>query len=83
MNNRDLTREQVAKILQDFLEGTGGDWDWQAFTDGGQISDPRLEAIRFRSLTLPDEFPPCKRGEYTNEKGRAVLREFIKELLGR
>jgi hypothetical protein len=78
--NRALTHEQVAKILKDFLEGTGRDWDWAGFIDGGVINDPRLEEIRIRSINLSEEFPPTKRGEYTNEQGRQVLRAYLAEL---
>jgi hypothetical protein len=70
----------MAKILEDFLDGTGGDWDWEGFTDGYPLSDDRLEEIRLRSMNLPNEFPPTTRREYTNERGRAVLRELIREL---
>jgi hypothetical protein len=56
MNKRDLTREQMAKIFEDFLKGTGGKWDWEAFTDGYPLSDSRLEVIRVRSMNLPTEF---------------------------
>jgi len=79
-NKRELTREQVTKILEDFLDGTGGDWDWEAFTEGGVLSDSRLEEIRLRSLGLPTEFPPATRHEYANAKGRQVLRDYILEL---
>jgi hypothetical protein len=80
MNKRNLTREQVAKIIEDFLEGTGGEWDWEAFTDGYPLSDSRLEEIRLRSMSLPTEFPPTTRREYTNEQGRHILRQYVKEL---
>jgi len=77
-NKRDLTRDQVAKILEDFLEGTGG--DWEGFTDGGMLSDSFLEEIRMRSMELPREFPPTTRHEYSNAEGRQVLRNYVLEL---
>jgi hypothetical protein len=77
MTKRDLTREQMAKIFEDFLKGTGGKWDWEAFTDGYPPSDSRLEVIRVRSMNLPTEFPPTPRREYANEQGRQVLRNYI------
>ena len=70
----------MAKVLEDFLEGRGGDWDWEAFTYGGAISDQRLEEIRLRSIHLGREFPPTTRHEYTNAAGRQVLRDYILEL---
>jgi hypothetical protein len=79
-NKHDLSREQVAKILEDFLEGRGGDWDWEGFTDGGALSDSLLEEIRLRSMNLPIEFPPTTRGEYANAEGKQVLRNYITQL---
>lgn len=41
----DRSAGEVAHFLRDFLEGTGGDWDWDEF-ESVPITDPRLEAIR-------------------------------------
>jgi hypothetical protein len=81
-SKRRLTAAEVAEILEDFVEGTGHDFDWDDFTLGGPIADDRLEQIRVRAVGLSQEFPPTNRGEYTNEKGRQILREYIKELRG-
>jgi hypothetical protein len=45
----DLTARDVEDYLRDFLEGTGGDWDWDDFTSI-PIADPSLEAIRQQAL---------------------------------
>ena len=55
---------EVAKYLSDFLNGTGGDWDWDDFVSI-EIADSRLEDIRQRaaSLDLPmtsDQTEPLK-----------------------
>ena len=42
---RDRSAAEVADYLRDFIEGTGGDWDWDAF-ESVPIKDPILEAIR-------------------------------------
>ncbi len=39
------TAEEVAGFIRDFIEGTGGAWDWDDFISVS-IKDPRLEAIR-------------------------------------
>lgn len=44
-SSKDRTARDVESYLQDFLDGTGGTWDWDDFT-GIQITDPELEAIR-------------------------------------
>jgi len=41
----DRTPEEVAGFLGDFIEGTGGDWDWDEF-ETVPITDPELDLIR-------------------------------------
>ena len=43
------TPEDVAGFLRDFVDGTGGKWDWDEF-ECLPISDPRLDAIRRRAV---------------------------------
>lgn len=45
----DRTPEAVAKILRDFLEGTGGPYDWDDF-ESVPITDPKLEDVRRRAV---------------------------------
>lgn len=42
---------EVATYLRDFIDGTGGDWDWDDFTSI-PIADPALEAIRRRAIEI-------------------------------
>lgn len=42
---RDRTPAEVANHLRDFLNGTGGEGDWDAF-QSTPISDPELDRIR-------------------------------------
>lgn len=56
--------DEVARYLRDFLNGTGGPWDWDDFISV-PIADPRLEDLRQRAsvLDLPmtdDETAPLK-----------------------
>ena len=41
----DRNADEVAGFLRDFIEGTGGAWDWDEF-ESVPITDPELEAIR-------------------------------------
>jgi len=50
------TPEEVVSCLRDFIEGTGGPWDWDDFVSI-PIADPRLEAIRKRASKFPDVGP--------------------------
>jgi hypothetical protein len=60
----EMSAPEVVKYLRDFMDGTGGDWDWDDFISI-QIADPRLEAIRevAAALDLPmsdDETGPLE-----------------------
>ncbi len=39
------TAAEVVRYLRDFIDGTGGEWDWDDF-ESVPISDPALERIR-------------------------------------
>ena len=59
-----LIPKEAVQYLRDFLNGTGGLWDWDDFVSI-PIADPRLEDIRRRAarLDLPiadDETGPLK-----------------------
>jgi hypothetical protein len=50
--NRHRTADEVAGFLRDFIDGTGGNWDWDDFTSV-PISSPALETIRSEAATIP------------------------------
>jgi hypothetical protein len=62
------TRAEVARIITDFVDGTGGPWDWDDFSSLG-INDPELEMIRDIVTDFPVRFPPELDGRYCNEQG--------------
>jgi len=45
----DRTPADVAGFIRDFVEGTGGEWDWDEF-ESVPISDPRLDEIRLKAV---------------------------------
>jgi len=75
-----LSRQDVAKILEDFLEGKGRAFDWDDFISGPPITDCSLEEIRVRSSGLCEEFPPDTPNKYCSEQGIQILRDYIKQL---
>jgi hypothetical protein len=75
-----LTKQEIAQILEDFLEGKGSSWAWDDFISGMSFEDKHLEDIRLRCDGLSGEFPPDRQGEYCNEQGRAVIRDYIEQL---
>jgi hypothetical protein len=66
----DLTALDVEGYLRDFLEGTGGPWDWDDFTSI-PITDPSLEAIRQEALWV--DLP-------LTEDGRATLTKLLEQV---
>jgi len=70
------SREEVARTIEDFVNGRGGPWDWDDFISV-PIEDSRLESIRARCARL---VPPSRSGAYCGEGGFDVMRQVIHEL---
>ena len=51
--------EEVAGFIHDFIEGSGGAWDWDDFISVS-IKDPSLEAIRYEASFV--ELPVTESG---------------------
>ena len=75
----DMTREEVATTIENFLDGLGERWDWDDFISF-PITDPRLDEIRERCNRLSEEFPAAERGHYCGPGGVEVMRAFVREL---
>lgn len=82
MKKNKLSHQEVAKILEDFLEGTGSRWAWDDYTLGMSFDDANLERIRARCAGLSREFPADSPNEYCNEQGRNIIRDYVKQLRG-
>ena len=74
-----MTNEEVAEIIEAFLNGTGGQWDWDDFISVRQ-KDEYLDNIRTICDNIPLEYPPDKAGHYTNDEGLKKLYAIVKEL---
>jgi hypothetical protein len=64
------TPEEVARYLRGFVEGTGGEWDWDDF-ESTPISNPALEEIRRQAILVG---PP--------NSDLARLKELLSEVEG-
>jgi hypothetical protein len=74
-----LSKDEVAQYIEDFLNGTGGRWDWDDFISV-PINDPDPDKIRVLAVGLPDRFPPTRPGHYCGEQGTAELRQILRTL---
>jgi hypothetical protein len=70
------TKSEVAEIIEQFLGGTDGPWDWDDFTSI-RIADPELEAIRVRCVELHDS---TISGQYCGPEGLAEMRRMVDQL---
>lgn len=70
------TKSEVAEIIEQFLDGTGGPWDWDDFTSI-RIADPELEAIRVRCVELHHA---TISGQYCGPDGLAEMRRMVDQL---
>jgi hypothetical protein len=72
-----LTPNQVADIIEAFLNGSSGDRDWDDFCSI-RITDPTLDAIRVKCVDLHDQDPYP--GQYCGPTGLQMMRGFMKVL---
>ena len=75
-----MAKNEVAQILEDFVEGNGNPYSWDGFTLGMTLDDDYLDSIRKRCVGLSEEFPPSSKHEYCNPQGIQVIRAYIQEL---
>ena len=66
----DLTARNVESYLRNFVDGTGGDWDWDDFTSIA-ITDPALDRIREEAAWVPLPL---------DAEGEATLRRLLEEV---
>mgnify|MGYP003388081139 CR=1 FL=1 len=76
MKRPEMSRDEVAQCIQDFLDGTGGPGDWDDFTSS-QIRDPELESVRKQCFDVYTRFPAAKGEGYCNAEGLAELRRLL------
>ncbi len=75
------SREYAIKNIRDFLEGTGGDGDWDDFISLPLVY-PDLEELQRSCIALPATHPPTLRGWYCSKEGLGSLRGRLADLEG-
>ena len=73
------TPPEVAQYIDDFINESGDEWDWDDFTTV-PIRDPILDSIRQRCSEIADDNPPIQDGEWCSPAGREELRQILDEL---
>ena len=74
-----MTREEVAKTIENFVNGTGGKWDWDEFV-AIRLQDAELDEVRKKCVSVREEFPPSDPHQYCSEAGMKVLRDILATL---
>ena len=72
-------RAYVIQTIRQFLDGTGGDWDWDDFISC-PTGYPELEAVKGFCLSLPSQYPPVQRTDWCNPDGLRELHRKLEEL---
>jgi hypothetical protein len=78
-----MTYLEVAQTLENFIDGSGGRWDWDNYSTGVSFKDPYLRDLQIRMASLGNEFPPLSKGHYCSPEGIEVIRSYIRELRAR
>jgi len=71
--------EDAAAIIEAFIDGKSGLWDWDDFTSIKK-KDEFLESVRRRCLSVRDEYPTKNAGAYCDAQGLEIMRGLVREL---
>ena len=74
-----MTRQEAATLIESFLAGSCGAWDWDNFTSVTQ-QDAAVERARRTCIAVRDEYPAIVSHEYCSSAGREILRLVAAEL---
>ena len=76
----DPSRAEIAKTITDFIEGRGGEYDWDDFTTY-PLKDPDLEKIRKECYEVCVRFPRRTKTEWCSDEGRDELQRIRDRVL--
>jgi len=76
------TPEEVANTIEGFVNAIGDQWACDGFISI-RLSDPELEAIRQKCVSIRDEFPPSDPRAYCSDAGLTVMRQIVQNLRAR
>ena len=81
--NPTMTYREVADTLEAFVEGRGGQWDWDDYMSLTFFADPYLKHVQERMIHLSNEFPAGRGQGFCNPEGLQVIRDYVTELRNR
>ena len=76
---RDMSKEEVAVVIENFVEGKSKDPEWDDFLSISQ-KDPYLDRVRDICDSVHYDYPSGKEIGYCSEQGYEVMRNLVKEL---
>ena len=71
----DPSRVDIAKTITDFLEGRGGEYDWDNVATY-PLKDPELEKIRKECYEVWVRYPSEKKTQWCRDEGMRELRRI-------
>lgn len=75
---RFLTKDEVADLLERFLDDQGDDWEFDDFISCSQL--PEIEPYSCEIAVLPDIYPPPGGRGYCGVLGLQRIKEIVIEL---
>lgn len=70
-----LSPSTCADLIERFVAGRAGDWEWDDFLSVRQ-DDPLVEAARSECASIQDRYPADETTQYCNDSGSEALREL-------
>lgn len=74
-----MTKQEVAELIEGFLNGTCGEWDWDDFISL-KHEDPEIEEISVRCSKIANEFPSLQEKHYCSQEGETALKQLAQSL---
>jgi hypothetical protein len=71
--------EKAAALIEAFVDGRSGRWDWDDFTSTKK-NDAFLESVRNRCVAIRGDHPEEEGARYCSEAGLEVLRAIAKDI---
>ena len=75
-----MTRNELIKVIEGFLQDTGEAWAWDDFTSSPR-HQRKIEEVRLEILSIERENPALERG-WCSDSGLKKLEKLVERLKG-